>query len=385
MTLPPVRILGLATRQPACRIGQDDAAVVAAERCSDTAKQAGVLRALYRRSTVQQRGSVLLSGSNGHAAATISEFYPAARDAADRGPTTARRMARFAEDAPRLLEAVARDAMRKAGASPAGIDQVVIVTCTGLQSPGLDVHLIRELGLRATTGRTIVGFMGCHGAVNGLRVAHRMAAAGEVVLLAAVELCSLHFQYGWDPDKVVANALFADGAAAAVLAPGRPASEGEGNCNTPVLRATGSCLIPDSEGDMTWIIGDHGFEMTLSARVPDLIARHLRPWLTAWLAGHGLTLDQVQRWAVHPGGPRIVAAVEQALDLPAEATAVSREVLAECGNMSSPTLLFILDRLSGDAAPAPTVALAFGPGLMAEAALLGCSLKPGDPAEPCLG
>jgi predicted naringenin-chalcone synthase len=122
---------------------------------------------------------------------------------------------------------------------------------------------------------------------------------------------------------------------------------------------------------MTWTVGDHGFEMTLARQVPGLIARHLRPWLEGWLAGHGLTREGVRSWAIHPGGPRILDAVEEGLNLPRCATAVSREVFRAHGNMSSPTLLFILDELRSRGAERPCVALGFGPGLMAEAALLG--------------
>lgn len=120
---------------------------------------------------------------------------------------------------------------------------------------------------------------------------------------------------------------------------------------------------------MTWTIGDHGFQMTLSKRVPNLIATQLRPWLESWLRQNGLTLAEIGSWAVHPGGPRILDAVDEALDLGPNALAVSREVLAEHGNMSSPTILFILDRLRSSGAPRPCVALGFGPGLMAEAML----------------
>jgi predicted naringenin-chalcone synthase len=122
---------------------------------------------------------------------------------------------------------------------------------------------------------------------------------------------------------------------------------------------------------MSWTVGDHGFEMTLSRGVPGLIARHLRPWLQGWLQRQGLGLSDVASWAVHPGGPRILDAVEEGLELPRGATAPSREVLAECGNMSSATVLFILDRLRARQAPLPCVALGFGPGLVAEAVLFG--------------
>lgn len=135
------------------------------------------------------------------------------------------------------------------------------------------------------------------------------------------------------------------------------------------LAASGSCLIPDSAADMGWAVGDHGFEMTLSRRVPGLIAQRLKPWLEAWLGDSGLSLADVRSWAVHPGGPKIVAAVEESLALPAEALAPSRGVFAAFGNMSSPTVLFILQKLREQDAPRPCVALGFGPGLVAEAAL----------------
>jgi predicted naringenin-chalcone synthase len=121
---------------------------------------------------------------------------------------------------------------------------------------------------------------------------------------------------------------------------------------------------------MTWRIGDHGFRMTLSARVPDLIEAHLTGWVVAWLAEQGLALGDVRSWAVHPGGPRILSSVERALGLERASSQVSREVLAECGNMSSATILFILDRFKRLEAPRPCVALAFGPGLVVEALLL---------------
>jgi len=120
---------------------------------------------------------------------------------------------------------------------------------------------------------------------------------------------------------------------------------------------------------MGWTVGDHGFEMTLSRRVPTLIAKHLRPWLNSWLADNELSLPEVRSWAVHPGGPKIISAVEESLELADDALAASRGVLAEYGNMSSPTVLFVLDRLRKQSAPRPCVALGFGPGLVAEAAL----------------
>jgi predicted naringenin-chalcone synthase len=136
------------------------------------------------------------------------------------------------------------------------------------------------------------------------------------------------------------------------------------------ISANGTFLMPGSADAMSWRIGDHGFRMTLSPRVPDLINTHLKSWLEGWLAQEGLGLEDVATWAIHPGGPRILTAVEEALSLQRSATAVSREVLAEHGNMSSATILFILERLRAQGAPRPLVAMAFGPGLVVEAALI---------------
>ena len=239
----------------------------------------------------------------------------------------------------------------------------VTVSCTGFVAPGIDLALIRGLGLPATVQRTHVGFMGCHGALNGLRVANAFASDPAArVLACAVELCSIHYHYGDDPEKVVANALFADGAAA-VIGANAPGSD------RWRVAATGSCVIPDTTELMGWTVGDVGFEMSLAKKVPAAIAAHLRPWLERWLADNGVSLEAVGSWAVHPGGPKIVEAVGEGLGLSADALAPSRAVFAEYGNMSSPTVLFILDRLRRSGAPRPCVMLGFGPGLVAEAVL----------------
>ncbi len=266
---------------------------------------------------------------------------------------------------PLALEA-ARRSIEASGVATEDFTHLVTVSCTGFSAPGFDVALIEGLGLPARVERTHIGFMGCHGALNGLRVARAFAESDPEarVLVCAAELCSLHFRQGAESERFVANALFADGAAAVVGAaewPDRPAAWR--------LAASGSYLAPDSAEAIGWRIGDHGFDMELSPRVAGMIAEHLGPWLESWLARQGLGLEDVASWAVHPGGPRILESVRETLDLEESATSVSREVLAECGNMSSPTVLFILDRLRQRRAALPCVALAFGPGLVIEAAL----------------
>src|SRR5207248_307673 len=151
-----------------------------------------------------------------------------------------------------------------------------------------------------------------------------------------------------------ANAIFGDGAAAVVGVPEALAPAGSWR-----VRASGSCYLPDSADAMTWAVGDHGFEMTLAKNVPALISRHLRPWMEEWLAGEGLSVADVRSWAIHPGGPRILEAAEQALGLTERDTAASHEVFARYGNMSSPTVLFVLRRLMEGAAARPCVCLGF--------------------------
>lgn len=364
-----LHVAGLSTALPPFVAGQEETAELIPRFAGADARQARVLKQLYRRTGVERRHSVALAGGEGSLEERAA-FYPVAADPQDRGPGTRARMERYACAAPDLAREAAGGALEEAGLAPADITHLVTVSCTGFEAPGFDLHLVEALGMDRGVARTHVGFMGCHGALNGLRTAAAFASDPEArVLMCAVELCTLHFAYGWDPEMMVANALFADGAAA-VAGWGTAGDAGPGR-GSPAWRlaANGSFVMPDSGDAMTWRIGDHGFRMTLSAAVPDLIREHLTAWLGRWLGEHGVALDEVGSWAVHPGGPRILGAVEQVLGLDGAALHHSREVLREHGNMSSPTVLFIVDRLRRSGAQRPCVALAFGPGLVVEAAL----------------
>jgi predicted naringenin-chalcone synthase len=362
-------ILGLGTAVPATVIDQHDALHVARSLCCRTAEQATWLPTMYGHTGIESRQSVLgqdvvrdvLDGT----CHSGSPFLPTGAPD-DCGPTTAERMQHYVANAGPLALRAARQALEQSGVAAAALTHLVTVSCTGFHAPGVDITLIQKLGLPPGIQRTHVGFMGCHGALNGLRVARAYAGAepGAGVLLCAVELCSLHYHYGWDPQKIVANALFADGAAAVVGAGAEAAP-----ADAWRVSASGSCVFPGSADAMTWTVGDNGFEMTLSKRIPNLIAANLKPWLQTWLRDHGLAVPDVRSWAIHPGGARILDAVSESLGLGGDETADSRAVFARCGNMSSPTVLFILDRLRRRRAPRPCVALGFGPGLAVEAAL----------------
>ena len=301
-------ILGLGTALPPYAFTQENAARVAQVLCLDP-RQASLVPVLYRQTEILKRHIRVLDE---HVVRDIvsgtrvsgSPFLPSGQPG-DHGPTTHQRMQIYVKEAPALALAAAQRALAESGLSADAITHLVTVSCTGFRAPGVDIALIKELGLSPTVERTHVGFMGCHGALNGLRVARALAAAepGSAVLLCAVELCSLHYHYGWDPKRVVANALFADGAAAVV-----GVAEERRDCWS--VAANGARLFPDCEYAMTWDVGDHGFDMTLSTKVPNLIEANLRGWLETWLARHGLALADVASWAVHPGGPRVLSAVD---------------------------------------------------------------------------
>lgn len=362
-------ILGIGTITPEHSIEQVDAAVHAeALSCSAEAtdQQRRLLPVLYRRAGVKTRHSVVLeSSTNGEMAR--QSFYPPADSEVDCGPTTSHRMQAYETHAASLAVSVVAQALQEGQVAPEEITQLITVSCSGFSAPGFDISLVRELGLPADVARTHVGFMGCHGALNGLRVAKAFTDNDPAarVLVCAVELCTLHQQYGWCPEKIVANALFADGAAAVV---GRQAPADL--TDRWQLIASGSTIVPDSEEMMSWRIGNHGFEMTLSPRIPDLINERLRPWLRNWLQQQGLQIEDVGSWAIHPGGPRILNAVAEAVGFDESRLNPSREILARYGNMSSPTVLFILKKLQAEQARLPCVMLGFGPGLTIEAALI---------------
>lgn len=357
-------IAGMGTAAPLETIRQTDAAEIAKEIHCPTKEQSEMLSTLYRLTRVQTRGSVLLESKENHGSQQ-SFFRPPAHQG-DLGPTTGQRMERYEREAPLLALSAARRAFLESNVRPEKIGQLITVSCTGFMAPGIDLKLIQEFQMKPTVGRTHIGFMGCHGAFNGLRVASGLLRLNpdRGILLSSVELSSLHFHYAWDPEKIVANALFSDGAGSLI---------GVAHDSAPPeawrLAAQGSCVFPDSEEAMSWRIRDHGFEMTLSPSVPALLRNQLQPWLKQWLNEIGIPLKRIRSWAIHPGGPRILSEIAHGLDLKKKDVAVSEEILNQYGNMSSSTLFFILERLRLRRAPRPCLALGFGPGLAVEAAI----------------
>ncbi|MEK6702870.1 MAG: type III polyketide synthase [Planctomycetota bacterium] len=358
-------MLSLAVVAPGGRLDQVEAAAMASAIVPLEGDAQRQRKAAYARAGIQNRGVAIMSpgdSSNLDVLARQTLFAPGGD-----GPTTGDRMARYREIAPAMAVEAARRCLDSSGVARERVTHLITVSCTGFAAPGPDTAIIQTLGLSRDTARTHVGFMGCHAVINALRLAIALGSdPSAVILLVAFETCSLHFHYSQEPQKVIANALFADGSAAVLLGQAQAGQE------RPRPIATASTLIPDTQEAMSWHIGQHGFEMTLSLEVPGLIEANLRAWLLPWLAARGLAIGDVAGWAVHPGGPRILDAVQRALGLSPQALGASREVLAENGNMSSPTVLFILDRLVRSGVRGRVVMLAFGPGLAAEAALFEC-------------
>ncbi len=360
-----LKILSVGTALPPNSVAQKLAATMSAEYTCQDERQVQILKRLYERTKIDNRHSVVLAER-----VDESVFYrPRARDNPS-GPTTAERMNLYARESISLATSASESALEQSGVHAGEITHVITVSCTGFFAPGLDIGLIRSLTLSPAVSRYHLGFMGCHGALNGLSLARSIVNSepDAMVLLCAVELCSLHFQYDWSADNMLANALFADGSAALIAT-----AEGSKTASTQPLSlvtACGSFLIPESDTDMTWTIGDNGFTMTLSPRVPILIEQHLREWLESWLSKENLKLADINSWAIHPGGPRILDAVQSALGLTPLDLSVTRNVFARCGNMSSPTTLFILKDLRSENHEGPCVLIGFGPGCVIEAVLI---------------
>jgi predicted naringenin-chalcone synthase len=309
------------------------------------------------RSGIAHRWSVLPPTRDGGSPVAPGGFY-----AGETLPSTASRMALYAHAAPKLaLEAVEKLEARR----PIGrVTHLVVASCTGFVAPGIDQIVAAALGLPGDVERTLVGFMGCYAAVSALRTArHIVRSEPEArVLVITVELSTLHLQPAQDIEPLLSMLQFGDGAAAALVTAER---QGIG------LERFFAATLPNSAELIRWTIGDQGFAMHLSGEVPGRIARALAEPQVREAILQDMPVAAIDSWAVHAGGRSILDAVEHGLGLPIDALAASRQVLHECGNMSSATLMFVLSSLIDDPATRRGIAMAFGPGLAAEGFAFG--------------
>lgn len=380
-----ISIRSIETAVPGVEVKQGDIRDVFLSQPGRSRLAQRLISAAFDASAIDARHTVVdeLAGSPAPGGRGVAPVFYDADAGLVLDPSTGTRNALFAERCPELVVAAARRALEAAvGIEASDVTHVVTVSCTGFYAPGPDYALVRDLGLSPRTQRYHLGFMGCYAAFPALRAARDFCRSDPraVVLVVCVELCSVHIQASDDPDTIVASSVFSDGAAAAVVS-GREVTGGV----VLDLDAFDTTLTPVGEGDMAWTIGDHGFEMVLSRYVPAIIGEHIHGALAPLLAGDaglvGRPAAAVDLWAVHPGGRSILDKVQLALSLSDAQLEPSRATLAQHGNMSSATILFVLARLlragppdgadaSDGSAGQRVCAMAFGPGLTVESALL---------------
>ena len=268
-------------------------------------------------------------------------------------PNTAQRMKLFEQCAPELMRK-AVDRLLLSEEERSGITHVLVTCCTGLYAPGLDFEIVDHLGLSTGVERTMVGFMGCYAAINALKLARHIVRSDPKagVLMLNLELCTLHLQETQELEQVLSFLVFADGAAASLIT-----AREQGFA----LDSFKAVMVPNTRELITWKIRGLGFDMLLSGQVPGELGRALHEG--ELMAERG----EIDLWAVHPGGRSVLDAVAKGLELPIDALAASREVLSAFGNMSSATVMFVLERMMQHTRPGQRgCAMAFGPGLTAE-------------------
>jgi len=282
--------------------------------------------------------------------------------------TTQQRNDRYMVEALPLGERVIRAGLDAAGVAAHDIDHFVIVSCTGFNVPGIDLLLAQRLGMSTRLSRTQIFGMGCYGAFPGIKRAIDSVRVrpGQLALVLSLELCTLHLQFDDSVESVVSTSLFADGAGMMLIGehdslPGLTWIDSETYCDFNTL------------DDMSFNVTDHGFRMYLSSYVADVLAANVGDLVARLLDRNGLTREDIQFWAIHPGSKRIVEYIQKQLALTDEQAHFSLETLRDYGNMSSATVMFVLDRINQSGAPQPGdygVMMAFGPGLTMESLLV---------------
>ncbi|RIW18508.1 type III polyketide synthase [Algoriphagus lacus] len=310
---------------------------------------------LYRMSGIESRHSVL----NDFDKLSVEDFsfFPNNQTLSP-FPGTKARMEVFQTTAPDLAAEAALSCLNQVGETSGSLTHLILVSCTGMVAPGVELQLMEKLGLSDAVERYCIHFMGCYAAFTGLKLADKILRAEPEakVLVVSVELCTLHFQKEYSEDNILANSLFGDGAAAALVMNSEKGLK---------INSYLSQVLREGEQDMAWGIGDFGFEMRLSKYIPNLLDQGIRQLKETF--ERKFRLSQIRNFAIHPGGKQILQKVQEAFGLGPEVNLHSMEVLRKFGNMSSATILFVLDRMMKDAdVQGDILSMGFGPGLTLE-------------------
>jgi predicted naringenin-chalcone synthase len=322
------------------------------------------LRALHRMSGIENRYSVLTD----YGKQNNFEFYPNSDEAF---PSTKQRLVLFQKHAVHLSVSASEKCLFKIpDFKKSEITHLIVVSCTGMYAPGLDIDLVKALGLKSTIERTCINFMGCYAAFNAMKLANSFCDqhTDAKVLIVCTELCSIHFQKENTDDNLLANSLFADGSAALLI----EAKPRKGLNLKPISFFCD--IATEGEHDMAWTVGDLGFEMRLSSYVPDVIQSGIKKLTGSLLQKISQKLSDINYFAIHPGGKKILEAIESELNLSKNQNQFAYEVLKNFGNMSSPTVLFVLNEVCKNLnridEGKKILSFAFGPGLTLESLVL---------------
>lgn len=351
------RIRAIGTALPAYRHAQADILQFMQQVYDMPAPEQRKLRFLYQQSGIGNRYSVIPDYSRPW---SDWKFYPAS-ESLEPFPSLELRMLWYQRHAPVLSVDAIRNCLSQAQAGKSEITHLITVSCTGMSAPGLDLQVMELMELPRMLNRSSVNFMGCYAAIHALKQADAICRAdpSAQVLVVCTELCTLHFQKTPSADNIAASLLFGDGAAAVLLS-------GDDRHRGVELRGFYSEVIPSGKRDMSWELSSTGFLMTLSGYIPELIETDFRPLVNRALERYGLVMESVNGWCIHPGGKRILRAVEKSLGLPEPTLAEAYKVLKQFGNMSSPTILFVLKAMLEAGADGNIIGAAFGPGLTME-------------------
>jgi prepilin-type processing-associated H-X9-DG protein len=359
-------ITAIGTANPAYRFNQSTIADFMLRAMKLTNGDGRKLKTIFKASGIDFRYSVL----EDYGRKNDFTFFSEAHDF-EFPPSTVARLQVFRQQAVGLSVASVKDLQaRHPDVQLKNITHVIVVCCTGMYAPGLDIDLVKELGLASTVQRTAINFMGCYAAFNALKAANAFCTSDPTakVLIVCTELCSLHFQREATDDNLVANALFADGSAAVLV-------EADNFSNLRLkLQSFHNDLALTGEQDMAWNVGDLGFEMKLSAYVPEIIKGGIAALTSSLLNKISKKIADIKHFAIHPGGKKILEVIEQQLGITKEQNRYAYYVLQRYGNMSSPTVLFVLkevvEKLTEADAGEHILSFAFGPGLTLESMIL---------------
>jgi alpha-pyrone synthase len=360
-------ITAISTANPSNRIPQPLIAEFMLKTMKFHNGESRKLKTIFKASGIAYRHSVLSDYSR----TTDFDFYPEPDQQNTQYPSTSSRLNIFREHAlPLSVNAASGIFLKRPNVTPSDITHLIVVCCTGMYAPGLDIELIKALGLKTSVHRTAINFMGCYAAFNALKIADAFCKADNSakVLVVCTELCSLHFQREATEDNLLANALFADGSGAVLV-------EAETDSQFQLqIQAFHNEIAPEGKNDMAWSIGDLGFEMKLSSYVPDIIKRGIASLTKTLLQKISSRFSDIKHFAIHPGGKKILEVIEEELKISKDQNRAAYQVLHNYGNMSSATILFVLDELAKEFTPAnkgeQILSFAFGPGLTMESMIL---------------